>query len=155
MKKGVYIILLILLVILLTALLVLNFNRNPETGERVELIGWGMLQPNASTITFNPTTQIFSAGFDNQAGTGIIITSIEASEKYSNTSCATAINGEAINSGVEIENNTGFKIEGICNAKPRKTGEPYQLEIQINFTALIGFINTEYTENGTITGKYD
>jgi hypothetical protein len=159
MKKGFILVSLFILAVLLLGSQVLNLNLGPGPVRPVSrpklLSGWDMIQPNASAITFNPRTQIFSAVFDNQVGRDISVSTLEASEKYTNASCGVMINGELVDPAKVIANGSRFKIEGICDGKSRKTGEAYRLQIKIGYTALIGFINTEYKENGLIAGEYD
>jgi hypothetical protein len=164
---------------LLTSLDPFGVMHYPQTHSTTST-GWAKLQPISASIEYHgeilsaeiynyagvdrPSNN-FQVTFQNAAGTSINITNVIVNETVSLTSCddVTIKTGyiysthsysnswtPSMNDSFRIQAGDGFELTAFC--PPKNDGDPFDLAITIDYTAVMGGISTVHTESGHIRG---
>jgi hypothetical protein len=120
--------------------------------------GWAKLRPISASITYKSNGS-FEATYQNTVGTSIRLTSITVKETLTglpNECNITAVDSVDMTSGwqnVSVKAGDGFEIAVDCAAiSEKEEGDPFDLAITIDYTAVMGGISTVHTESGHIRG---
>lgn len=127
--------------------------------------GWAKLQPISASIAYKANGN-FEATFQNTVGTSIRIISVDMSELITPASCSqiavNGLNGTGTNGSVtfnpyvSVKAGDGFELTATCgDANDKREGDPFDLQITIVYTAVMGGVNTEHTETGHIRGPVE
>jgi hypothetical protein len=137
--------------------------------------GWAKLQPLSASITYKSSkyseeinqnagvyyrpNHNFEVTFQNAVGTSIRLTCIVMSEALvptPNNCNLTNVSGTAWvegNSEQKVMAGEGFKVVAICPAKSE--GDPFDVQINMSYTSVMGGISTNHSESGHIRGHVE
>lgn len=116
----------------------------PHVSSRISN-GLTILQPVARSISYEGT--IFKVTYVNAAGTMIKIGGVSVTETLDGVECTI----EPSHSGKEIPAGGTYSLIAACPSKG--PGDPYYMDLSIDYSATIGGIVTPHTENGSIEGE--
>ncbi len=132
-----------------------------DRGPSTVSTGWSKLRPLSASIAYKANGS-FEATFQNTVGTTIRLTSIMVNETLTslpNDCVVQTVNNLAWTEGtteVSVKAGDGFEIGVDCAANSAKeVGDPFDLLITINYTAVMGGVNTYHTETGHIHGPVE
>jgi hypothetical protein len=111
--------------------------------------GWEKILPVQPTESYT-ATGVFTTTFVNAVGIGMEIYSIDITDTSTGIPCTNIIIKD-----VDTNKNTipqGGVIEMTAKCPEKNTGETYELNAKIIYTAALGRINSREREEGTITG---
>jgi hypothetical protein len=111
--------------------------------------GWEKILPVQTTESYT-ATGVFDTTFVNAVGIGMKIEAVEITDTNGNTPCT-----NIIIKGIDTNINTipqGGVIDMTAKCQEKNSGEPYELNVKIDYTAALGRVNSREREEGTITG---
>jgi hypothetical protein len=137
------------LLIVLFVLFILWSIYLPGSHGSISIGGWNRMQPIKSATDYTEYGK-FSAAFVNTAGTKIEINGLIINETKTRVSCkdiqVSSENQTFIPLKVEFLDQ--FNITALC--PPKRDESEYELSISIQYSTIIGGINTSHTETGSI-----
>jgi len=121
--------------------------------------GWAKLQPLSASIAYKAGGS-YETTLTNTVGTSIKVTALNLTEKLVAAPCNTVVcNGVTfVNAGgtpvvganTSVKAGDGFEITANCPSK--NEGDPFDLQVTVDYTAVMGGINTNHRETGHIKG---
>jgi hypothetical protein len=128
--------------------------------------GWSKLQPISASIALKANDATFESTFQNTIGTSIRITSVDMEDSVAPVNCTgISIKGTLGTPGategdpttwatpVSVKAGDGFELTATCgDGTTREEGDPYDAQITIVYTAVMGGVSTDHTETGHIRG---
>ena len=111
--------------------------------------GWAKLQPLSASIAYK-ANGTYETTLTNTVGTSIRVTAINLTELLAPGACTSVyVNGIPFN-GTSVKAGDGFEISADCPGK--NEGDPFDLQITVDYTAVMGGIRTDHRESGHVKG---
>jgi hypothetical protein len=127
----------------------------PRRSGSIVALGWNKIQPLYQTVFYSAGNRAFSAAFQNVLGASIRLNAITAYEGTTNTTCSVVTSGGSTAADKKINAGDIFNISSDCAAAGKTQGDAYDMEITINYTAIVGNLTTEHIERGRIKGPVE
>ncbi|MBN2250495.1 MAG: hypothetical protein JW724_00290 [Candidatus Altiarchaeota archaeon] len=122
--------------------------------EQVVTTGWAKLKPLSASIAYKSNGS-YETTLTNTVGTSIKVTYINMTEALAGAECNTvALNGVTYTNGVgnsSVKPGDGFEITS-TDCPGKNEGDPFDLMITIDYTAVMGGISTSHRETGHVKG---
>ncbi len=116
--------------------------------------GFTKFQPLMPTVSYKDDGS-FDATFTNAVGVTITMDKALLQEVHSSKDCNTVfINGNP-SGGMGVEIAPGGTLEVTANCPAKKDGDPYDVNIEFDYSASLGGIPTTHTESGRIEGAVE
>ncbi len=113
--------------------------------------GFERLQPLAPTIYYESNGS-YEIALDNAAGVVMNITSVSIGTSDGQNCQGITVNGKDFSTGGNLRLRSGEVITITASCPPKKTGDPYDVSLSIDYSAAMGGIVTTNKESGEITG---
>ena len=152
------IIILICLVFFIGIIIILWQMGPSPSGGNIVMTSFSKLKPLAPSVFYSAASGNFTGSFVNTVGTNITITNASVTDKLDESivwsrplinDVYPTTNPQIIASG------DSFKLDAGDNGAGRHEGDPFDLEITVQYTSVMGGIKTRHTETGRIRGPVE